>query len=234
MKAIILAAGRGERMRPLSDRMPKPLLAAGGASLIERQVRRLSAAGICDIVVNVSHLAEMIVAALGDGGRFGVRIRYSYEAVALETAGGIAQALPMLGGDAFVAVNADIYCEYDYARLAAAFERPGQERVDWDAYLVLVDNPAHHRHGDFSLGRDGVVGVASQERLTFSGIGAYRPDFFGAIAPGRREPLGPMLHAAAIDGRVRGERYAGRWIDVGSPQRLAALRAILGDTHDTV
>jgi MurNAc alpha-1-phosphate uridylyltransferase len=227
LNAIILAAGRGERMRPLSDRLPKPLLEAGGASLIEWQVRRLTAAGICDIVVNVSHLAEMIVAALGDGERLGARIRYSHEPVALETAGGIALALPLLGPDAFVAVNADIYCEYDYAALPNALARLDRECADWAAYLVLVGNPAHHPQGDFTLSGEGRVGVAVHERLTFSGIGAYRPGFFAGIARGSRKPLGPMLYDAAAQGRVHGERFAGRWIDVGTPQRLAQLRADL-------
>jgi N-acetyl-alpha-D-muramate 1-phosphate uridylyltransferase len=229
VKAIILAAGRGERMRPLSDRMPKPLLRAGGASLIEWQVRRLAAAGIHDIVVNVSHLAEMIVAELGAGERCGARIRYSHEPVALETAGGIAQALPLLGSDAFVAVNGDIYCEYDYSALPRALTRLERDHADWAAYLVLVDNPAHHVQGDFTLSRDGFVGVAAQERLTFSGIGVYRPSFFGGIAAGGRKPLGPLLYDAAAQARVHGERFAGRWIDVGTPERLAQLRAALGD-----
>ena len=233
MNAIILAAGRGERMRPLSDRVPKPLLEAGGASLIEWQVRRLTAAGICDIVVNVSHLAEVIVAELGDGGRFGACIRYSHEPVALETAGGIAQALSLLGNDAFVAVNADIYCEYDYSALARALARLERDHPDWAAYLMLVDNPTHHPQGDFTLSHDGLVGVAAHERLTFSGIGAYRPSFFGGIAAGSRKPLGPMLYDAAALGRVHGEHFAGRWIDVGTPQRLAQLRAALSGGAET-
>jgi MurNAc alpha-1-phosphate uridylyltransferase len=234
VNAIILAAGRGERMRPLSDRMPKPLLEVGGASLIEWQVRRLTAGGICDIVVNVSHLAEMIVAALGDGQRLGARIRYSHEPVALETAGGIALALPLLGGEAFVAVNADIYCEYDYAALPRVLARLDRERTDWAAYLVLVDNPAHHPQGDFTLSRAGRVGAAAHERLTFSGIGAYRPGFFAGIETGSRKPLGPMLYDAAAQGRVHGERFAGRWIDVGTPQRLARLRAALGGMGESI
>ncbi|MGH8636562.1 MAG: N-acetylmuramate alpha-1-phosphate uridylyltransferase MurU [Burkholderiales bacterium] len=232
MNAIILAAGRGERMRPLSDRIPKPLLTVGGASLIEWQVRRLTAAGIRDIVVNVSHLAEMIVAELGDGERLGARIRYSHEPVALETAGGVALALPLLGDDAFVAVNADIYCEYDYSALPPVLDRLEREHTDWAAYLVLIDNPAHHPRGDFTLSRDGLVGVAAQGRLTFSGIGAYRPSFFAGIAPGSRKPLGPMLYDAGAQGRVHGERFAGRWVDVGTPQRLAQLRATLGATGE--
>lgn len=230
MKAIILAAGRGERMRPLSDRMPKPLLRAGGASLIEWQVRRLAQAGIGEIVVNVSHLAEQIVAALGDGARFGVRIHYSHEPQALETAGGIVQALASLGDSAFVAVNADIYCEYPYAGLRAAVERLDRKQPEWSAYLVLVDNPPHHPQGDFALGADGAVSAVPAKRLTFSGIGAYRPSFFAGIVPGTRRALGPMLYEAAACGRVRGERFGGRWIDVGTPERLAQLQALLEAT----
>ena len=232
MKAIVLAAGRGERMRPLSDRMPKPLLRAGGASLIEWQLRRLADAGLRDIVINVSHLAHAIVAALGDGAALGVRLSYSHEPVALETAGGIAQAMPMLGAGAFVAVNADIYCEYDYSALVRAEERLGRERPDWLAYLVLVDNPVHHPQGDFSLSPDGLVGAAEEPRSTFSGIGLYRPELFAGIAPGARRALAPLLYAAAEQGRLHGERFDGRWIDVGSPQRLAQLRAALGDAAE--
>ena len=233
MKAIILAAGRGERMRPLSDRVPKPLLRAGGASLIEWQVRRLAAAGMRDIVINVSHLAQAIAAALGDGAALGVRLTYSYEPVALETAGGIAQAMPMLGSGAFAAVNADIYCEYDYSALARAAERLGRERPDWQAHLVLIENPAHHPQGDFTLSADGRVGGAMQERLTFSGIGVYRPELFGGVAAGTRKGIAPLLYAAAEHGRVHGECFRGRWVDVGTPQRLAELRSALGDTAES-
>ena len=229
MKAMVLAAGRGERMRPLTDTVPKPLLRAGGASLIEWQIRRLAEAGIRDLVVNVSHLADAIVAALGDGARLGTRIAYSREPEALETAGGIANALALLGSDPFLAVNADVYCEYDYGRLPAALQRLEAHGTDWQAYLVLVPNPPHHPHGDFSLAPDGTVRDGQGERLTFAGIGAYRPSFFAGVAPGSRRPLGPMLHEAAAAGRVHGERFDGRWMDIGTPQRLQALRALLGD-----
>jgi MurNAc alpha-1-phosphate uridylyltransferase len=229
VKAIILAAGRGERMRPLSDRVPKPLLRVGGASLLEWQIRRLAAAGIRDIVINVSHLAEAIVGAIGTGATLGVRVRYSHEPVALETAGGIAQALGMLGDEAFVAVNADIYCDYDYSALRRAVERVQRTRADWRAYLVLVDNPAHHPRGDFTLLAEGTVGTAAQARLTFSGIGAYRPELFAGIAAGSRHGLAPLLYAAADEGRVSGEHFRGRWVDVGTPQRLTELRMALGD-----
>ena len=229
MKAIVLAAGRGERMRPLSDRVPKPLLRAGGASLIEWQLRRLAAAGLREIVINVSHLAQSIVSALGDGAALGIRLTYSHEPVALETAGGIAQALPMLGTGAFVAVNADIYCEYDYSVLGRTAERLGREQPDWLAHLVLVENPAHHPSGDFTLSPGGLVAAGPHGRFTFSGIGVYRPELFAGIAAGVRTGLAPLLYAAAGQGRVHGECFGGRWVDVGTPQRLAELQAALGD-----
>lgn len=226
MKAIVLAAGRGERMRPLTDRVPKPLLKAGGRSLIEWQITRLVRGGFADIVVNVSHFAGQIEHSLGTGARLGADIRYSHEPVALETAGGIAQALPLLGGEAFLAVAADIYCEYDYARLAPIATALSSD--PWAAYLVLVDNPEHHPDGDFSLSADGVVHSAATGRLTFSGIGVYRPRLFAGIAAGERRSLGPLLHSHAAVADVRGEHFAGMWLDVGTPQRLAQLQALLG------
>jgi MurNAc alpha-1-phosphate uridylyltransferase len=171
----------------------------------------------------------MIVGALGDGAGLGARIRYSHEPQALETAGGIAQALPLLGGETFVAVNADIYCEYDYASLQAALKRLDASHPDWGAFLVLVDNPEHHPHGDFTLQPDGRVSAGEGSRLTFSGIGAYRPGLFAAVAPGTRKPLGPLLYTAASQGRVHAERFCGRWVDVGTPERLERLRRTLGD-----
>ena len=226
-KAIILAAGRGERMRPLSDATPKALLAAGGRSLIEWQIVRLVAAGFRDLVINVCHLGEQIEAALRCGRQVGARIEYSRESVALETAGGIAQALPMIGDAPFVAVNADIYCEYDYARLHAALAALGHAQSPWAAHLVLVANPPHHPQGDFALAPDAAVRDDGDRRLTFSGIGAYRPQLFTDIVPGERRALGPLLHRIARDGRLRGEHYAGRWTDVGTPQRLQQLQELL-------
>jgi len=229
VKAILLAAGRGERMRPLTDHTPKPLLAAGGRSLLEWQILRLVQAGIGDIVVNVSHLGKQIVAGLGSGDRLGARITYSHEAVALETAGGIALARSMLGERAFIAVNADIYCDFDFSALT-----PVAERMDASlgagpvAHLVLVPNPDHHPQGDFALDASGRV-TAAQSRLTFSGIGVYLPQFFSGIVAGERRALGPMLHTAAADGRLTGERFDGFWMDIGTPERLARLRARLSD-----
>jgi MurNAc alpha-1-phosphate uridylyltransferase len=226
---MILAAGRGERMGALSEQVPKPLLRAGGTSLIERQVRALVAAGMQELVINVSHHAQAIVSALGTGSALGARIRYSHEPAALETAGGIALALPLLGGAPFAVVNADLYCEYDYARLhraQALLQRPDEQAL---AFVVLVDNPAHHPAGDFVLAAGGRVASGEGERLTFSGIGVYHPRLFADIVPGERARLGVLLHRAAAAGAVRGERFAGRWFDIGTPQRLADLRALLGD-----
>jgi len=225
VKAILLAAGRGERMRPLTDVTPKPLLEAGGRSLIEWQIRRLAAAGISDIAVNVSHLGEQITAALGDGQSLGVRVRYSREPSALETAGGIALALTLLGDGCFVATNADIYCDFDYSRLNEIARRmTGPAEPATLAHLVLVANPEHHPKGDFALADSGRLIPGDAERLTFSGIGVYRPEFFSTMVPGERRALGPMLHAAAARGEVTGERFDGLWMDIGTPERLEKLR----------
>jgi MurNAc alpha-1-phosphate uridylyltransferase len=232
VKAIVLAAGRGERMRPLTDSVPKPLLRAGGRSLIEWQILRLVRAGVTRIVVNVSHLAGEIERSLGPGQRLGARIEYSYETEALETAGGIARALPLLGPEPFIAVNADIYCEYDYARLRHAAAALAEANARWVAFLVLVPNPEHHRRGDFSLAGDGRVCPCEGESLTFSGIGVYRPALFSGIGAGERKALGPMLHARARAGELRGECFTGRWMDIGTPQRLARLQRLLGDSGE--
>ncbi|MGH9579019.1 MAG: nucleotidyltransferase family protein, partial [Terriglobales bacterium] len=175
---MILAAGRGERMRPLTDRLPKALLEAGGRPLVARLIERLARSGYTELVVNVSHLADRIEQALGDGSRYGARIVYSREAEPLETGGGIAYALPVLGAAPFLVVNSDIYCDYDFARLAAAATvlAPGTGL----AHLVLVDNPPHHPGGDFSLGA-GKVSADGPKRLTFSGIGVYTPALFAQV-----------------------------------------------------
>lgn len=217
---MLLAAGRGERMRPLTDATPKPLLVAGGKPLVVRLVERLAAAGFRELVLNHAHLGRLIEAALGDGSRFGVSIRYSPEGTALETAGGVAKALPLLGDAPFAAVNADLHADYPFGRLHAALA-PGD-----DAHLVLVDNPAHHPRGDFALDR-GRVANTGTTMLTFSGIGVYRPGLFAAIVPGEKAQLAPLLRAAADRGRVSGEHFRGRWVDVGTPERLAALDAEL-------
>jgi MurNAc alpha-1-phosphate uridylyltransferase len=225
LKAILLAAGRGERMRPLTDTTPKPLLEAGGRSLIAWQLRRLAAAGISEVAVNVCHLGEQIVAAIGDGSSVGVRVRYSREATALETAGGIALAGPLLGEDCFIVTNADIYCEFDYSRLVDAARR--MSAAGAAAHLVLVPNPEHHPAGDFTLDASGRLRAGDGERLTYSGIGLYRADFFAAVVPGERRALGPLLHGAVARGEVTGERYDGLWMDIGTPERLERLRALI-------
>lgn len=216
LRAMILCAGRGERMRPLTDSTPKPLLAAGGKPLVVHTIERLRAAGVRDIVINHAHLGTMIETALGDGGRYGVSIRYSREGEALETAGGIATALPLLGAAEFVVVNGDIYCDYDYSALNRDLPRGAL------AHLVLVDNPGHHARGDFALDGDRVANTGAA-MLTFSGIGRYRAELFAGITPGSKAPLAPLLRAAADRGQLRGEHYRGRWLDVGTPERLADL-----------
>ena len=223
MIAIILAAGRGERMRPLTDKIPKPLLCVGGKPLIAWHVEKLVAAGFSRIVINHAHLGALIEEALGDGASFGVDIVYSHEKHALETAGGIAYALPLLGDAAFAAINADIFCEYDYGQLARAVERLQQHR--FAAHLVLVANPDHHADGDFALQDDQVV--LDGARLTFSGIAAYRPAMFSGIARGATAKLAPLLRERIAGGQVSGERYGGRWRDIGTPARLAAINSEL-------
>jgi MurNAc alpha-1-phosphate uridylyltransferase len=223
MKTLLLAAGRGERMRPLTDAVPKPLLRVGGRSLIEHQIVRLVAAGFHELVINVSHLGEQIESALRDGAHLGAHIEYSREPVALETAGGIAQALTRLGGAPFLVVNADIYCEFDFARLKPVLAALEASQRTGAAHLVLVPNPAHHPHGDFCLAPDGVLAAAAGPRLTFAGIGAYRPEIFAGIAPGARRALGPLLHELLGAGALHGELYAGRWMDIGTPERLDRL-----------
>lgn len=208
---MLLAAGRGERMRPLSDTTPKPLLEVDGKPLIAWHLEALARAGIRDCVINLSWLGEQIRAFVGDGAAFGVAVEYSDEPEALETAGGIVQALAFLG-ERFIVANADIFTDYDFARLAAD---------DGAAHIVLVDNPAHNPNGDFSL-VDASVGNDGAPRYTFSGIARYRRDFFTGLAPGRR-PLAPLLRAAAARGELTGELFSGRWSDVGTPQRFAAL-----------
>jgi MurNAc alpha-1-phosphate uridylyltransferase len=216
MKAMILAAGRGVRMRPLTDTTPKSLLAVGGKPLIAWQLEKLALAGFAEVVINHAHLGHLIEAALGDGSRFGLSIRYSAESEALETAGGIALALPLLGTEPFLVINADIYSDYDYSRL------PGLLLADRLAHLVLVDNPPQHPRGDFAL-EAGRVREAGRRMLTFSGIGVYAPRLFSGIPPRAKVPLAPLLRKAMAADRVSGEHYRGRWHDVGTAERLQAL-----------
>lgn len=214
MRAMILAAGRGERMRPLTDHLPKSLLEVGGKPLIEYHLEKFADAGIRSVVINHDHFGERIEAVLGDGGRWGLGIRYSAETgAALETGGGIFRALPMLEPGPFVVVNADVWTDMDYRQLP--------REPDGLAHLFLVDNPAHHPEGDFSL-QDGQVGETGDSRLTFSGLGIYRPDLFAGCSGGRF-PLAPLLRRAMSTGQVSGTHFRGEWVDVGTPQRLAAL-----------
>ena len=222
MKAMILAAGRGERLRPLTDSTPKPLLMAGGKALIAWHLQGLAAAGWREVVINHAHLGERIEAALGDGRDFGLRINYSPEPIgALETAGGIASALPLLGEEAFLVVNGDVWCDWDFAqarRIAGALDHRR-------AHLLLVGNPAHHPGGDFVLDGEIVRAATGKngDALTYAGIGVFWPEFFATVAPGVKMKLRPVLDAAIADGMVTGERHAGRWVDVGTIERLAEL-----------
>ena len=215
MKAMILAAGRGARMRPLSDVIPKPLLAVRGTPLLDRLIGQLARAGFTDIVINVAHLGEKIRAHLGTGAHLSVAVRYSDEGPAgLETGGGIRRALPLLGSDPFLVVNGDIYTDYDFARLPASLAGL--------AHLVLVDNPEHHPEGDFGLCDGRVTDIAP--RLTFAGIGVYRAALFADVTADRF-PLAPLLRRMTAHGLISGEHYCGLWTDVGTPGRLAALNA---------
>ncbi len=220
MRAMILAAGRGERLRPLTDTLPKPLVEAGGETLVGRHLRRLAAAGFGEVVVNTSHLADRLKEALGDGACWGLSIRYSDEPPgALETGGGIFQALPHLGAGPFLVINGDVWTDYPLDRLRA---------IKCDrAHLVLVDNPPHNPAGDFAL-EGARVRTRGERMLTFSGIGVYHPRLFEGCEAGRF-PLAPLLKAA-IDGHlVTGEHHRGAWFDTGTVERLAALRRYAGD-----
>ena len=219
MKAMILAAGLGTRMRPLTEHCPKPLLQAGGQALIDFHLHKLAAAGINDVVVNCSWLAEQLVAHLGDGSRYGLRIQTSVEEEPLETAGGIVKALPLLGETPFLLINGDIWTDFDFARLLA---RPAAA-----THLVLIDNPPHHPEGDFSLAADGRVSEGGEgQRLTFAGISLWHSRQFSALEPGSR-PLKPLMLEAMAKGELSAQHYRGHWWDIGTPQRLAELDRFL-------
>lgn len=220
MHAFILAAGRGERMRPLTDHTPKPLLPAGGKPLIVWHLERLAAAGFRDVVINHAHLGGQIEAALGDGSAWGLSIRYSPEPPgALETAGGIAQALPLLGDAPFLVVNGDIWCDWDVRRAHSLAGRL--------AHLLMVPNPAHHASGDFGLEGERVVFAHGEGALTYAGIGVFSPAFFQDVPLGTAMKLRPLLDDAIRQGTLTGERHGGRWVDVGTPERLIELDAEL-------
>jgi MurNAc alpha-1-phosphate uridylyltransferase len=215
MKAMILAAGHGTRMRPLTNHTPKPLLLAGGKPLIVWHIEKLARAGFQDIIINLAWLGWQIPAALGDGSRWQVRLHYSNEQQegALETAGGIIKALPLLGEEPFLVVNGDVWCDYPCQPYPLA---------DHDlAHLLLVNNPVHNTHGDFAL-FDGRILDAGEPRYTFSGIGYYHPQLFAGLPYGKR-PLAPLLRAAMQQGQVSGEHFSGDWRDIGTPERLAEL-----------
>lgn len=218
MKAMLLAAGRGERMRPLTDTTPKPLLRIAGRSMIEWHILALKRAGITELVINHAHLGAQLVAALGDGAAYGVGISWSAEdAAALETGGGIFNALPMLGDAPFLVVNADIWTDFPFAELPA--------EIEGLAHLVMVDNPAHNAGGDFALS-GGRVSQRGPVMLTFSGIGVYRPALFAGCSPGAF-PLAPLLRREMDAGRVSGEHYQGDWFDIGTPERLAVVNRVV-------
>ena len=216
MRAMILAAGRGERLRPMTDDIPKPLLEVGGRPLIEHCLERLAAAGFREIVINQGHRGERLREVLGDGARWNLTIHWSLEPPeALETGGGILQALPLLGGAPFLAVNGDLWTDFPFASLRRV-------KCDW-AHLVLVPNPPQHQAGDFAL-EGARVRNEGPLKLTFSGIAVYHPRLFTGCEPGRFS-VTPLLRRAADERLVTGERYDGVWLDIGTVERLEALRA---------
>jgi MurNAc alpha-1-phosphate uridylyltransferase len=216
MKAMILAAGRGERMGELTARTPKPLLSVGAAPLVEHHVRRLVASGVTEIVINLSYRGTQIRAALGAGERYGATIEFSEEGEPpLETAGGIVHALPLLGAEPFLLVNSDTFTDFDFTALVAGPRAPT---------LVLVRNPEHHPRGDFGVDAAGLV-TAEPPLLTYAGIAVLAPQMFGGLAPGRR-PLKPVLDAAIARRELRALRHDGLWIDVGTPERLEHARSL--------
>ena len=211
---MILAAGRGKRMRPLTDDIPKPLLKVAGKMLIEYHLEKLKAANITDVIINHAWLGEKIEKALGDGSRYGLNIQYSAEAEALETAGGILNALSLLGDDSFIVINGDIFCDYDISKLPIS--------LTGLAHLVLVTNPPQHSQGDFVLTSSGAVKPEGENKYTFSGIGVYHPDLFNGY-PNGKLALAPVLRKAMEQNKVSGELYQGGWHDIGTPERLSEL-----------
>jgi N-acetyl-alpha-D-muramate 1-phosphate uridylyltransferase len=222
MKAMLLAAGRGERMRPLTDHTPKPLLRVGGKPLIAWHLAALARAGVREVVINLSWRGEQIRAALGDGAEFGLRIRYSEEgSPPLETGGGIFQALPLLGPEPFLVVNGDTFTDVDLGALRLSGAA--------DARLVMVPNPPQHPAGDFVLDGEALV-EGAQARLTYSGIGIFSPALFTGCQAGRF-PLLPLFKRGIAAGRLQGQRHTGLWLDIGTPERLAALNRQLAQAH---
>ena len=219
MKAMILAAGRGERLRPHTDITPKPLIQVGKHRLIEYHLINLAKAGLKDVVINISWLADQIREALGDGSNYSLNISYSDEGEeALETAGGIINAMPHLGDEPFIVINGDIWCDYDLTRLM-------NRNLEYEAHLVLVNNPEHNTEGDFAL-EDDMIKNTGDEKLTYSGIGLYTQDFFAETKPGKKA-LAPILRKKSELNKVSGEIYTGKWVDIGTIERLAQLRSYL-------
>ncbi|HUP29327.1 MAG TPA: nucleotidyltransferase family protein [Usitatibacter sp.] len=221
-RALILAAGRGERMRPLTDATPKPLLRAGGKPLIQWQVERLVAGGFTELVINHSHLGLQIEEALGDGARYGARIRYSHEPTALETAGGVAHALHLLGEEPFVVVSGDINTAFDYASLTPRLAEIAASPQRTVAHLVMVDNPPWHARGDEMAVHEGRI-VRGRERLTYGNIGAFHPCIFSDVPRGSALRMFPWAYGFVDAGRVSGEHFRGAWDNIGTPDQLAAL-----------
>jgi N-acetyl-alpha-D-muramate 1-phosphate uridylyltransferase len=227
MKAMVLAAGRGERMKPLTDHTPKPLLKVGGKPLIVWHLERLAKAGFTEIVINYAHLGAQIEAALGNGAAWGVSIQYSPEKVALETAGGIANALPLLGEAPFLVVNGDIYTEIDFKNTALqANIHAGGEHALKSVHLVLVNNPPQHLNGDFAI-QDGNLTHTGKQMLTFSGIGVYHPSLFARIVKGESAKLAPLLRKAIDNRCATAQYYQGIWHDIGTSERLNDLDKLL-------
>lgn len=224
MKAMILAAGRGERMRPLTDHTPKPLLKIHGTALIEFHLIKLARAGFSEVIINHAWLGEQIEAFLGDGQRYGIPIHYSAEGEALETLGGIVRALPLLGDDTFFLVNGDIWTDYPFVTKSLP--------ADTLAHLVMVDNPGHRSNGDFGFDQGRLFAKPDDERasiaLTYSGIGYFSPALFRSCQPGKA-PLAPVLREAMQQNHISGERFSGLWFDIGTPERLAAVEQLLSD-----
>jgi MurNAc alpha-1-phosphate uridylyltransferase len=219
MRAMILAAGRGERLRPHTDITPKPLIQVGKHRLIEYHLLNLAKAGIKDVVINISWLADQIRETLGDGSNYSLDIIYSDEGEeALETAGGIIKAMPHLGDKPFIVINGDIWCDYDLSTLT-------NRTPEHEAHLVLVKNPEHNTEGDFAL-ENGLIKNSGEHKLTYSGIGLYTPAFFAGIQPGKKA-LAPILRKKSEDNKISGEIYNGEWVDIGTIERLAQLRSYL-------
>lgn len=216
MKAMILAAGRGTRMATLTDDTPKPLLKVGSKALIVWHIERLVAAGVKEIVINHAYLGQQVEDTLGDGQQWDAQITYSPESTALETAGGIANALPLLGTDSFLVVNGDVFCDIDYMTLVTALPKPNL------AHLVMVDNPPEHPKGDFVL-QAGKLKATGENQLTFSGVGVYSPALFDTVVQGEAARLAPLLTAAMADGLVTGGYHQGVWHDIGTPERLREI-----------